>query len=687
MTHQVESVMNQQHLEKVLRGIFIGEEIISNARKETDIKNPATNYFLEVDIWIPKFNLCFEFQDPYHYVSTWDSQHSVKESHKADNLKHELLCQRGETLIVVPCWWLNDPVSLIRSIKFQRPDLNLYVPKSSLPIPLNQPWDFFKELALSATIPMVGELMLASFVKSQKFELSASSTWWIGEKYDGVRFCWNAKTYRLYSRNGLKLHVPRQFLRMLAPGSSFLDGEVWFGRGQFSEVQQLVIANVHPSISTPWPLIRMVVFDDPGPLTQHLPFEKRYASVLDAVQHENPIAVVATRLLCASKTHLSRMLQHSIDEGGEGVILRKPGSVYAHGRSLNLLKLKAARADNEALVVDAEDAQSLLLQLPNGVTFRAPIPEPEDQIRAKPIKKGDIVTFLYESYSRNSIPLKPTVSRVRRDTSWTHVVRDFHASVPKKAFLNQSSDEIVQFSPKPHRFWTSDNKRNLRLFFENIAKSRNFDPLIAENWYSLTNKVVESYKGGDYALKIFNSSLSTAIDQIFPEICIDKSRFKHVYQRYWFDIRNRRKFFESYAAKHNFDPLVPENWYSVLKESIIKEGGRGIIDFYPQSNVRAAILHAFPDIGLDQNKYPTKDRHYWTATERRREFFVSFAGQHNFDPLVPANWYPISHEDIITAKGGYAVLEYYSRNHHLALSSLFPDIGLCADKFYRRRNS
>ena len=149
------------------------------------------------------------------------------------------------------------------------------------------------------------------------------------------------------------------------------------------------------------------------------------------------------------------------------------------------------------------------------MTFRTPSPLPSEQTGTEPIKKGDIVTFIYESYSRNSVPLKPEICRVRRDKTWTHVVRDFSASVPKKTVLNStilllhsvltlfrcfidtnvdSSQEIVRFSPKPHRFWTSDNRHNARLFFENVARSRKMDPLVAENWYPLTNKIIESHK-------------------------------------------------------------------------------------------------------------------------------------------------------------------------------------------------
>lgn len=46
------------------------------------------------------------------------------------------------------------------------------------------------------------------------------------------------------------------------------------------------------------------------------------------------------RLACKSKKQLNNMSQFVIEGEGEGVILRKPKSVYESGRSDSLLKLK-----------------------------------------------------------------------------------------------------------------------------------------------------------------------------------------------------------------------------------------------------------------------------------------------------------------------------------------------------------
>lgn len=54
--------MNQGTLERVVRNLFNGENIFSNARKKAQIINPNTLTHLEVDVYVPNLLLCFEFQ-------------------------------------------------------------------------------------------------------------------------------------------------------------------------------------------------------------------------------------------------------------------------------------------------------------------------------------------------------------------------------------------------------------------------------------------------------------------------------------------------------------------------------------------------------------------------------------------------------------------------------------------------
>jgi DNA ligase 1 len=79
---------------------------------------------------------------------------------------------------------------------------------------------------------------------------------------------------------------------------------------------------------------------------------------------------------CRGTEHLSEELERIISGGGEGVMLRQPGSRYEAGRSATLLKAKRSH-DAEARVIEHQPGAgrhkgrlgALLVALPDGATF------------------------------------------------------------------------------------------------------------------------------------------------------------------------------------------------------------------------------------------------------------------------------------------------------------------------------
>ncbi len=64
---------------------------------------------------------------------------------------------------------------------------------------------------------------------------------------------------------------------------------------------------------------------------------------------------------------------------------------------------------------------------------------------------------------------------------------------------------------------------------------------------------------------------------------------------------------------------------------------------------------------------------YWTNHDNRRKFFVEFASQKGFDPLVPENWKNVKYKELF--KKGKA-LRYYNGSMSKALADVFPDLGV-----------
>jgi hypothetical protein len=204
----------------LLKQLFSSEEIIINARgKGADLVNPATGAHLELDIWIPKFHIGFEYQDDYHYVLTPRSKTNevLEKIQERDKLKLELMKTRGYTLIYVPYWWDGRKVSLVGSIVQRCPSLCDYLHYSSDGEPQCIPDEcpdhlvqgihcisclcFVNKICfenLGAHVPNVGSVVLPSFY----YTGADINNWWMGEKFDGVRFVWNPIKSMLFSKTG-----------------------------------------------------------------------------------------------------------------------------------------------------------------------------------------------------------------------------------------------------------------------------------------------------------------------------------------------------------------------------------------------------------------------------------------------------------------------------------------------------
>src|SRR5689334_23215293 len=154
--------------------------------------------------------------------------------------------------------------------------------------------------------------------------------WWVSEKLDGVRAYWDGTQF--LSRRGNLFHAPAWFVAGLPAVP--LDGELWLGRKQFQRAVSIVRRQDKCDL---WKEITFVVFDAPAHAAG---FEDRLAFVADALRAAKPrYARAHDHVRCTGADHLRRELARVEALGGEGLMLRRPGSVYAAGVSATLLKV------------------------------------------------------------------------------------------------------------------------------------------------------------------------------------------------------------------------------------------------------------------------------------------------------------------------------------------------------------
>lgn len=238
---------------------------------------------------------------------------------------------------------------------------------------------------------------------------SDPSGWWMSEKLDGVRAVWDCRQLR--TRTGQSIHAPQWFLDALPSGEP-LDGELWLGRGRFQETVSVAMSAAE---GPEWRGVRYAAFDAPMALGG---FEERLAAVRDALANLDGPAFALPQLRCTGREHLLDELARVEHQGGEGLMLRQPGSSYERKRSGTLLKVKTFQ-DAEAVVVgydggtgrNAGVVGALVACLQDGTEFRVSSGL-TDTLRRCPPAIGTVFTFKYQQLTAAGVPRFPSFYRV-----------------------------------------------------------------------------------------------------------------------------------------------------------------------------------------------------------------------------------------------------------------------------------
>ncbi|CAF3707369.1 unnamed protein product [Rotaria sp. Silwood1] len=247
--------------------------------------------------------------------------------------------------------------------------------------------------------------------------------WWMSEKLDGVRAYWNGSNF--YSRQGNLFHVP-DFFKVSLPKVP-LDGEIWCGRGLFQKCISIVKKQANKVVPDDYKLLTYLIFDAPSHGGK---YEDRVKWLQANIPQDDDkcYATVVGIKKCQSLADLKQCLADVTAAGGEGIMLRKPGSLYENKRSSTLLKVKTFY-DEEALVVGHKPGKgnctgmlgALECKLPNGKRFDVGSGFNMDQ-RRKPPKIGSVITFKFQELSNSGVPRFPVFLRFRTDLTWNDVL-------------------------------------------------------------------------------------------------------------------------------------------------------------------------------------------------------------------------------------------------------------------------
>lgn len=146
--------------------------------------------------------------------------------------------------------------------------------------------------------------------------------WIASEKLDGWRCVWTGS--QLLTRSGNALSAPSWFTSALP--ATRLDCELHLGRGyNHNDTHRAIAANE-------WQRLKLTAFDIPE---IGLPVETAIQRLALLPQTASVGFSIVRDII-----HARQMMREIVEQGGEGLMLRKPGSLYVDFRNDNLLKLK-----------------------------------------------------------------------------------------------------------------------------------------------------------------------------------------------------------------------------------------------------------------------------------------------------------------------------------------------------------
>eukprot|EP00026_Physarum_polycephalum_P001103 Phypoly_transcript_01104.p1 GENE.Phypoly_transcript_01104~~Phypoly_transcript_01104.p1 ORF type:complete len:992 (-),score=189.41 Phypoly_transcript_01104:668-3643(-) len=713
------SPVDQDVLEVELQSLFPGSYIHKNRRKTTHIISPFTGNPLELDFWLPEFNLAFEFQDIHHYVPSWYSAKKFSTLEQEDDTKYNFLAHKGHTLIQIPYWWNGATESLIATIKSHRPDLLQHLSPQSSPIPSVPPT---LPNTVGGFIPNIERgLMQVSFVFIDNFN---PHNWWASEKYDGIRAIWNPHLQKIYSRFGIELQVLKFYVHWFP--SIFVDTEIWFGRDTYRICQQILQQKIPDSDNPQISKISQISNQPPrGDLLRNFRVSKKHTSTHPSLPSSNFLPTSSTSPTASPTTPPTSSPSpspssptsptHAPTSPPTFPSTSPPACSFIPPTSPSLspptrpTAPPTSPADDSPIRSFASSSPLPVICLQENLRFVAfdePVQlSPENNelefrfasmlhnihpsnsciIPTAPFLCSDmqcahaILHDLLETQGEGLVLMRPTsvyIPGYSENAVKLKKVRDHEALVVSGY---KDGNSFLLLDPTSQRTFTAQ----LAPEMDNEPKPKKGDVVTFSFMrYSPTGTpwapaIIRTRPDLEWKLESLNrrNSSKSRLIRSPPPMRITKPH------GYWsiHDSINIRRFLDSFAAKNNFDPLVPENWYRVKLKDITNEK-YGVYVLPKYGSLFQAIADMYPNIGIDITKFPKVNAKYYSSKKIQRSFLDSFAAQNGFDPLVAENWYSVTVPAMNLYKNVKAIRRKYG-SLRAALIVLYPELSFDISKF------
>jgi len=267
---------------------------------------------------------------------------------------------------------------------------------------------------------LIALLFLFSFTSKPSIQLANIyydeidvTQYFVSEKLDGVRAYWNGE--KLISRQGNEIKAPAWFIKNFP--NEEIEGELWIARQKFEETISTVQKDKPQDDE--WKKVKFMLFDAPK---HNQKFSQRLDFLHELVKKsQSPHLQVIEQKKIQNRETLFKLLDETIKNGGEGLMLHKIDPYYKAQRNDDLLKLKSYE-DEEAKVIDHVAGKgkfqgqlgALLVEREDGLRFKIGSGFSDYQ-RKNPPKIGSVITYKFYGRTKDGKPRFASFLRERKD--------------------------------------------------------------------------------------------------------------------------------------------------------------------------------------------------------------------------------------------------------------------------------
>ena len=207
-----------------------------------------------------------------------------------------------------------------------------------------------------------------------------------------------------------------------------------------------------------------------------------------------------------------------------------------------------------------------------------------------------------------------------------------------------------------------------RLIMEKLYTKFQLNSL--DDWKRIKKSIFRQ-NGAKNILNYYSNNIPHLLSSIYPHHnwkFDEKPKFNSELNKFS-SLENQRIFMDKLYKKFGLKSL--NDWLSVPKISIRKQGGSVLFDhFYPR-DINKLLLTLYPHHNWQFNQLSKfNSRNYFKSLENQRKFMDDLFIKLKLNSLD--DWYEISRKKIVINGGKVLLLQYYKNDKEKLLSSIFP---------------